>query len=290
MLFAVPVALLSAFYTYESTSTRLKSIVQPAIELVASVPGVVIGFLAAVWLAPHLEQVLVTIFLMVIIMPTAIFGAALLWRFGPKPTRDRVSAELILVPVGALIFVSVIVSQLLSRPIEDALFGGDVIQWLSQTLGMNYENRNAIIVGFALGLAVTPPIYTRAYHALVNVPQGLVSDALALGATRTQVALSVVLPTAGPGIFIAIMVGFSRAVGETMIVLLASNNTPIFDWHIFSGMQTMSAAIAGIMPAIPRGETLYRVLFLIGGLLFLFTFVINVLSDVISAYLRKRYH
>ena len=290
MLFAVPVALLSAFYTYESTSTRLKSIVQPAIELVASVPGVVIGFLAAVWLAPHLEQVLVTIFLMVIIMPTAIFGAALLWRFGPKPTRDRVSAELILVPVGALIFVSVIVSQLLSRPIEDALFGGDVIQWLSQTLGMNYENRNAIIVGFALGLAVTPPIYTRAYHALVNVPQGLVSDALALGATRTQVALSVVLPMAGPGIFIAIMVGFSRAVGETMIVLLASNNTPIFDWHIFSGMQTMSAAIAGIMPAIPRGETLYRVLFLIGGLLFLFTFVINVLSDVISAYLRKRYH
>ena len=141
-----------------------------------------------------------------------------------------------------------------------------------------------------MGLAITPTIYTRAYHALVNVPQGLVSDALALGATRTQVALSVVLPTAVPGIFIAIMVGFSRAVGETMIVLLASNNTPIFDWHIFSGMQSMSAAIAGIMPAIPRGETLYRVLFLIGGLLFLFTFVINVLSDLVGAYLRKQYH
>ena len=291
MFFAVPVALLSAFYTSESTSAaRLQAVVQPAIELVASVPGVVIGFLAAVWLAPHLEQVLVTIFLMVIIMPTAIVGAALLWRFVPKPTRDRVTAELILVPVGALIFISVILSQLLSGPIEDTLFGGDVMQWLSQTLGMNYENRNAIIVGFALGLAVTPTIYTRAYYALVNVPQGLVSDALTLGATRTQVALSVVLPTAVPGIFIAIMVGFSRAVGETMIVLLASSNTPIFDWHIFSGMQTMSAAIAGIMPEIPRGETLYRVLFLIGGLLFLFTFVINILSDLIGAHLHKRYH
>ena len=290
MLFAVPMALLSAFYTSECTAARLKAVVQPAIELVASVPGVVIGFLAAVWLAPYLEQVLVTIFLMVIIMPTTIVGAALLWRFVPKPTRNRISTEQILVPIGALIFVSIIVSQFLSGAIENTLFDGDVIQWLAQTLGITYENRNAIIVGLALGLAVTPTIYTRAYHALVNVPQGLVSDALALGATRPQVALSVVLPTAVPGIFVAIMVGFSRAVGETMIVLLASNNTPIFDWHIFSGMQTMSAAIAGIMPAIPRGETLYRVLFLIGGLLFLFTFVINVLSDLVGAYLRKQYH
>jgi phosphate transport system permease protein len=99
----------------------------------------------------------------------------------------------------------------------------------------------------------------------------------------------VVLPAATPGIFAALMLGFGRAIGETMIVLMATGNTPILDLSPFNGMRTISACIAVEIPEAPHGETLYRVLFLAGALLFLFTFLCNTVAEVVASRLRRRY-
>jgi phosphate transport system permease protein len=121
------------------------------------------------------------------------------------------------------------------------------------------------------------------------VPRSLTSAALALGASRWQSALHVVLPAASPGIFAAIMLGLGRAIGETMIVLMATGNTPIVDFSPFNGMRTMSAGIAVEIPEAPHAGTLYRVLFFTGFLLFCFTFLLNTGADLIGRRLRKRY-
>jgi phosphate transport system permease protein len=110
-----------------------------------------------------------------------------------------------------------------------------------------------------------------------------------LGASRWQTIWRVVLPSASPGIFAAIMIGFGRAVGETMIVLMATGNTPIMDWSIFNGMRTLSANIAVEIPEAPLNGTLYRVLFLCATLLFALTFILNTGAEVIRERLRKKY-
>jgi len=121
------------------------------------------------------------------------------------------------------------------------------------------------------------------------VPPNLVAGSLALGADRWQTVTRVVLPTASPGIFSAIMIGFGRAVGETMIVLMATGNTPIMDWNPFNGFRTLSANIAVEIPEAPHGSTLYRTLFLAGLLLFVVTFVINTVAELVRQRLRERY-
>ena len=97
------------------------------------------------------------------------------------------------------------------------------------------------------------------------------------------------MPTASPGVFSAIMVGFGRAVGETMIVLMATGNTPVLDWSIFNGFRTLSANIAVEIPEAPQGGTLYRMLFLSAALLFIMTFTLNTVAELIRQRLRERY-
>jgi len=97
------------------------------------------------------------------------------------------------------------------------------------------------------------------------------------------------LPTASPGIFSAIMIGLGRAVGETMIVLMATGNTPITSWNIFNGFRALSANVAVELPEAPAGGTLYRVLFLTALLLFGMTFIVNTAAEVVRLRLRKRY-
>ena len=97
------------------------------------------------------------------------------------------------------------------------------------------------------------------------------------------------MPTASPGVFSAIMLGFGRAVGETMIVLMATGNTPIMSFSPFNGMRTLSANIAVEIPEAPNGGTLFRVLFLAALLLFAMTFVVNTLAEIVRQRLRERY-
>ena len=122
--------------------------------------------------------------------------------------------------------------------------------------------RNNIIIAFGLGFTVIPIIFSIAEDSLSNVPYSMTSASMALGASRWQTLWRVVLPSASPGIFAAMMIGFGRAVGETMIVLMATGNTPILDWSPLNGMRTLSANIAVEIPEAAVGGTLYRVLFL----------------------------
>jgi phosphate transport system permease protein len=110
-----------------------------------------------------------------------------------------------------------------------------------------------------------------------------------LGATPWQTLRGVVLPAAAPGIFSAVMVGMGRAVGETMIVLMASGNTPVLDWSIFSGMRSMAANVAMEMPEAAVASTHFRVLFLAALVLLAMTFFLNTLAEVVRQRMRHRY-
>jgi phosphate transport system permease protein len=250
---------------------------------------VVLGFLAGLWLAPRVEKVVPGLFLAPLVIPALILGALYLWRLVPPGIRRGVRAGTevaLLVPIvlagGWLCFA-------LGGVAEGLLLGGDYRTWLLSALGLTYDQRNSLVVGVAMGFAVIPIIFTIAEDSLSNVPQHLVAGSLALGATRWQTALRVVLPTASPGIFSAIMIGFGRAVGETMIVLMATGNTPVMDWSIFNGFRALSANIAVELPEAPVGGTLFRVLFLAAFLLFVMTFLVNTAAELVRLRLRKKY-
>jgi len=171
---------------------------------------------------------------------------------------------------------------------EVLFFSGDMRGWLNDA-GIDFDQRNSLIVGITMGIAVIPNIFSITEDAIFGVPKHLTSGSLALGATPWQTMMRVVILTASPGIFSAVMIGLGRAVGETMIVLMATGNTPIMDFNIFEGLRTLSANIAVEMPESEVGSTHYRILFLSGLVLFVFTFIINTLAEVVRQRLRRKY-
>lgn len=368
LLFAVPIALLGAIYTSEFLHHRIRAVIKPIIELMASLPSVVLGFVAALVLAPVVETWIAAVLLVFFVLPASMVGAAYVWQFVPS----RLALRLQGVPKFALMFavvcVGVWLAYIAGPAFERAFFGGDFRLWVNGTLGgaapflslllmpftlivvsmatgrlygksfkvrmrqasevraawlsaflaitnivmaavvaygvawllqswgvdargtifNTYVQRNSLVVGFAMGFAVIPIIYTLAEDALNAVPEHLRAASLGCGATTWQTAIWVVLPTAVSGVFSAIMIGMGRAVGETMIVVMATGNTPIIDWNIFNGLRALSANIAVELPEAVKDGTLYRVLFLAGLVLFSMTFVINTLAEIIRQRFRKR--
>ncbi len=289
LLLALPLGVLGAMYTSQFLHPSYQRFVKPMVEIMAALPTVVLGFLAGLWLAPRLEKVFPALLVMAVLLPLLILGAGALWHRLPRAFRGRFPSG-----VEALIFIFVVALGLwlsveLSVPVELALFGGNFPRWLLEATGMAYDQRNAVVVGLAMGFAVIPIIFAISEDAFSNVPKNLVSGSLALGANRWQTVTRVVLPTASPGIFSAVMVGFGRAVGETMIVLMATGNTPIMDWSPFNGFRTLSANIAVEIPEAPMGGTLYRTLFLAALLLFALTFIVNTAAELVRQRLRQRY-
>ncbi len=211
---------------------------------------------------------------------------AKLWEYLPNKSKYEGWEAALLIPVVLLL---IWLSTNLSAPLENLFFDGDLRSYLSNEWGLNYDQRNALVVGLIMGFAVIPTIFSIAEDALFSVPQHLVRGSLALGATRWQTMTSVVLPAASPGIFSAVMMGFGRAVGETMIVLMATGNTPLMDMSIFQGMRTLAANLAVEVPEAEVFSTHYRVLFLAALILFLFTFIFNTLAELIRHRLRQRY-
>jgi phosphate transport system permease protein len=289
LLIAVPLALLGALYASEFMHPGLKAAVKPAVEIMAALPSVVLGFLAGLWLAPRVERVVPGLFLVPLVVPACVLGALLLWRALPLTLRSgrRPGLEVfLLIPV---VVAGLALAFWLGTLLESALLDGDYRGWLLSALGLTYDQRNSLVVGIAMGFAVIPIIFTIAEDSLANVPGHLRAGSLALGATRWQTALRIVLPTASPGIFSAVMIGFGRAVGETMIVLMATGNTPVMDWSIFNGFRALSANIAVELPEAPEGGTLFRVLFLAAFLLFCLTFAVNTAAEVVRLRLRRRF-
>ncbi|MEX0876830.1 MAG: ABC transporter permease subunit [Phycisphaerales bacterium] len=174
-----------------------------------------------------------------------------------------------------LAFVAATLAEMFGLDPRDSIFGP-------------FSPRNTLVVAVIMGFAVIPIIYTISEDSLQAVPMTLRTASLGSGATPWQTATRVVLPVAASGIFSACMIGFGRAVGETMIVLMATGNTPEMDWNIFSGFRTLAANIAVELPEAPKGETHYRVLFLCGLVLFIMTFVINTLAELVRRVVRAR--
>lgn len=211
MLFAIPLGVGAAIYSSEFASRRMREIIKPAIEMLAAIPSVVLGFFALMVLATVLQN----------------------------------------------------------------------------TLGLTFR-LNAINAGIALGLAVIPIVFTVSEDAMTSVPRSLRDAATALGANSWQVSLTTVLPAAIPGISAGVVLGFGRAVGETMIVLMASGNAAIVSASFLEPVRTFSATIAAELAEVVFGDTHYHVLFMIGSLLFVFTFLINLGGDVVLSRLKER--
>jgi len=289
MLFAIPLALMGAAYTAYFMAPELRKWVKPGIEIMAALPTVILGFLAGLWFAPWVEEHLLDLFLIVLLLPPGLLLFAWGWhrfferRESPVPEGWE---PLLLVPPLILL---VLLAGWLGDPMQNLLFQGDLRSWLSNEVGISYDQRNALVVGCAMGFAVIPTIFSIAEDAVFGVPKSLSDGSLALGATPWQTLLFVVLPTASPGIFSALMIGLGRAVGETMIVLMATGNTPIMDWNLFEGMRTLAANIAVEMPESEVNSSHYRILFLAALVLFLFTFIVNTGAELIRQRLREKY-
>jgi len=283
MMFSLPLALLCAMYVSHLMEPRWRVVVKPVVELMAAVPTVVIGFLAALWLAPKLEANLLAVLFAMIVIPLFVFIA--MWILIKR--KRKVGAEFLF--VIPLVILGYYVAYQVGLLVQETAFGGNLNLWLFQSLGMDVDQRNCVVISFALGFAVIPIIFTISEDALYNVPKHLTAAALALGSSRWQTLRRVVLPMASPGIFAATMIGFGRAVGETMIVLMATGNTPIMSPNILNGMRTLSANIAVEIPEAPVGSTLFRLLFLSAVLLFCLTFIVNTLAEIVRQRLQKKY-
>ena len=289
MLLAAPLAICGAIFTGYFMAPMMRRKVKPLIELMEALPTVVLGFLAGLWLAPFVEKNLLGIFNVLVLLPLSILLISFVWVQLPSSIRHRVPDGWeagILLPV---IILFTWLAFVFAAPIEAAFFGGDMRFYISNELGINYDQRNAMVVGFAMGFAVIPTIFSIAEDAIFTVPKHLTYGSLALGATPWQSLYRVVLPTASPGIFSALMIGMGRAVGETMIVLMATGNTPIMDINIFEGMRTLAANIAVEIPESEVDSTHYRILFLAAMVLFLFTFVFNTVAEIVRQRLRSKY-
>lgn len=289
MLFAIPLAILGAMYTAYFMAPEMRRVVKPTIEIMEALPTVILGFLAGLWLAPLVETHLPGMFIMIFFVPLGIVIAAAVWDSIPDRFKcglpDGWEAAL-LIPVIILV---VAFSVQLSRPVEQAFFGGNMPLWLSREMGISYDQRNSMVVGFAMGFAVIPTIFSISEDAVYSVPKHLTTGSLALGATPWQTMVRVVLLTASPGIFSAVMIGLGRAVGETMIVVMATGNTAIMDLNIFEGFRAMSANIAVEMPETEVNSTHYRILFLGALVLFGITFLFNTIAELVRQRLRTKY-
>lgn len=207
----------------------------------------------------------VTLVALVFAFPLALGAALFTSEFAPPWLREIVKPVIELlagIPSVVLGFFALIV---MATTIQDVF-------------GLDYR-LNTVNAGIALGLAVIPIVFTVAEDALTAVPQSYRQGSIALGATPWQTARRVVLPAAFPGIFAAGILGFGRAIGETMIVLMASGNQAILSWNLGYGFRSLSATVASELGEVVRGSPHYHVLFFIGVLLFVFTFLINLLGQ-----------
>jgi phosphate transport system permease protein len=370
MLFATPIAVLAAIYSSQFMHPRWRSIVKPTIEMMASLPSVVLGFVAGLIFAPLIETALMPVVAGFFAVPLALLAGAHLWQFLPAGWRGRLAALRLPVIVVAALPAGVAAAWLAAPVVERLLFHGDFRGWLDGRGGSGfggwvlallplagiaatiltgrfvnpwlrrksgrwtqrraaavslvqfvvgvavavaiavaaamfldalrldargglfgtYVQRNAMIVAIGMSFAIIPLVFTIADDALSSVPDHLRSASLGAGATPWQTAVRVIMPAAASGLFSAVMIGLGRAVGETMIVLMAAGNTPLIGWNLFNGFQTLSAGIATELPEAARGSAHYRVLFLAALTLFTMTFIVNTAAEIVRQRFRRRAH
>ena len=368
MLFATPIAIFAAIYVSQFMTLTWKSRIKPTIEMMASLPSVVLGFIAGLILAPLIERRAMIFITSLFTIPITLLIGAFLWQLWPPGLRNRLSNWRFPVVLVVALPLGVLLGLVGARPTESLLFDGDLFAWLNgqgasgwggwvlalfpmsamvaaftisrfinpwlrqrsrkwghwQTVLValllfivgffltgiistaaamfldalrwetrsgifgTYVQRNTMIVAIGMSFTIIPLIFTIAEDALSSVPDHLRNGSLGTGATPWQTTTRIILPTAASGLFSAILIGLGRAVGETMIVLMAAGNTPLMDWNIFSGFQTLSATIATELPKATQGSTHFRILFLAAVLLFVLTFFINTVAELVRQRFRRR--
>ena len=299
MIFAMPIALLAALYTSQFLKPEIKRYVKPTMEIMASLPSVVLGFLAALWLAPIISNAIPSVLFAIVAVISGSLGVGYAWGHLPQRLRLLVKPGYEFLAFAPVMFLLAYLGWSFGGVLERTFFVvvdpesgmaiSDFRLWFPHVTGVRFEQRNALVVGFVMGFAVIPIIFTITEDALSNVPDAFRSGSLALGASRWQTAIKIVLPTASAGIFSAVMIGLGRAVGETMIVVMATGNTPTTDFNPFTGMRTLSANIAVELPEAPYLGTLYRTLFLGALVLFMLTFIVNTVAEILRQRLREKY-
>jgi phosphate transport system permease protein len=206
----------------------------------------------------------VTFVSMAVATPVGIAAAVFTSEFAPRRLRELLKPTLELlagIPSVVLGFFALMV----------------MASWLQAAFGFSFR-LNAVVAGLGLALTVVPVVFTVSEDALAAVPRSYREASLALGATRWETAYRVVLPAAAPGVLAAVVLGFGRSIGETMIVLMASGNAAITSLSLGESVRTLPATIAAEMGEVVFGGAHYSVLFLIGIELFLFTFALNALA------------
>jgi phosphate transport system permease protein len=208
----------------------------------------------------------VTVISMAIAIPMGVSAALFATEFAPRRLREYLKplVELLAgIPSVVLGFFALMV-------LSTALQG---------TFDFTYP-LNGFVAGVGLALAIVPVVFTVSEDALAAVPRSYREASLALGATRWETAWKVVLPAAAPGVFAACVLGFGRAIGETMIVLMASGNAAVVSANLADSVRTMSATIAAEMGEVVVGSPHYSVLFFIGVQLFLLTLLLNAIARI----------
>ncbi len=291
IILAAPIAVFGAIYISQFAKPALRNVVKPVVEIMAAMPSVIVGLLAALWLAPLLESFLIGAVVGTLLSVIGIWLFLICWEKLSCQYHSLTKLEggwefVLLLPVLLICFY---LANLLAPSVELLLFGGNFKEWLFAEWKTPYSQRNSIIAGFALGFMTIPIIFTISEDALSNVPTSLKAASYALGASRWQTAAKITFPAAISGVFASIIIGLGRAIGETMVVLMTTGNTPVTSWSIFTGMRTFSANIAVELPEAPVDSTLYRSLFLSAILLFLITFVLNTIADAVRQHFSKRY-
>ncbi len=216
----------------------------------------------------------VTLIAMLIATPLALAAALFTAEFAPPAAREWIKPTIELLAGIPSVVIGFFVLIVLAS-------------WLQAVFGFAFR-LNAVTAGIGLGLAVIPIIYTISEDALTAVPRSYREASLALGASKTQTAVQVVFPAAMPGIAAALVLGFGRAIGETMIVLMVSGNAATFSLALTDPVRTMSATVASELGEVVFGSGHYRILFFIGTLLFLITSVLNWLGDRFNRNLRSK--
>ena len=199
MLLATPLAVLGAIYTAMFMRPNIRAVVKPVVETMAAFPTVVLGFLAGLWFAPLLEQIFPAMVAMFLLIPLAVVLVCIGWQFLPSRLKGHSGnvtelAAFVLVLVGTVWFC-----LQLNHQIETWLFDSDYKGWLQSSFGLAYDQRNALVIAFAMGMAVIPTIFSISEDSLSNVPPHLIAGSLALGATPWQTLTKLVIISASPG-------------------------------------------------------------------------------------------
>ena len=281
MLFTIPLAVGAAVFVGFFMPSRIRDRIKPAIELLEAFPTVVLGAIAAVWLAPMLIDILAPLLGVLVAVPAGIVVTAMVWRANSVVVQSRQAIGWLPIILAPLLLLFAVAGGLLGHWLELLLAEGDLSRWLELNWGVHVAHRNALLVGLAMGIALIPSVFSLAEDAIHSVPRGAAAGSLALGASHWQSYRDVVLPVAFPGIVSAITLGFGRAMGETMIVLMVAGNTPIVDWGILEGLRSISATLAIELPEVQPNSRHFRVLFLAALLLFALTFVFNTLAELL---------